>query len=540
MKRNDLYTVGCLLACSLLLSACGSITGGSEANIYNGAVFIADRETAGVNELFISDSETAEISKLSAALTTGGNVKSFKVNSNIGFITYLADQDIDGVDELFYIKQSVGVPTKVNAELSVGQNVSSYEWSPDGIYMAYIADQDTPGINELYVSDGKTSYKVSATGLTRNVIDYKWSPDSDSIAYSAQQTPTSTTEIYVSQSDGNVIATQVSDSSSIGSGIVDYEWAPDSSLIAYLADQDTTGVTELYTTSVDVITSTTISVLTDGDVQAFKWGNSSTLLAYTANPAATDDTNLFITVTDNNTSVIQASNVVLNGVVTSDFLWAPNDTYLAYVADQETDDVFELYITAFDGSVVGVKVSAALTTGGDVDTSEGFVWGTLSNQIVYRADQDTDEVFELYSSTTDGEASTTGVKISGDLVAGGSIKSDFKLSPFGSIVAYVADLETDGVFNLYATTLEEGGTDDARLSANTDAANAVFQYAWSTDGNKVFYIADQDVDGLNDAYTAAIADLAILNLSSSPASGTGITQGVFIDTFGVTDNLFPL
>jgi len=538
MRRDYLFAAGILSICSFMLSACGSVTGGSPPNTYNGAVFISDRDNAGTNELFISDSEAAEISKLSDTLVSGGNVKSFLVNSNIGFIAYLADQDIVGVDELYFIKQSVGVPQKLNTALAAGQNVSSYEWSPNGVYMAYIADQDTPGINELYVSDGKTVFKASPSGLTGSVIDYKWSPDSKIIACTARQTPTSTVELYASQSDGDVVATQISDSSAIDSGVTDYEWAPDSRLIAYLADQDSTGVIELYTSAADTLASTTVSAVSDGDVQAFSWSHSSTLLAYSANPAAADDVNLFITSHDSNTSV-KVSNVVAGGSVTADFLWAPNDSFVAYVADQEVDDVFELYITPFDGSSTGTKVSTALTGGGDVDTTEGFVWGPFSNQLVYRADQDVDDVFELYVSTISAGASTGVVKISGDLVAGGSVDSDFKLSTFGSLVAYVADQETDEVFDLYVTTLTDN-TSAVKLSANPDPAHTVFQYAWSIDGTKLFYIADQDVDGVNEAYTANISNLTNINLSVSPSTGAGITQGALIDTFGVTDNIFPM
>jgi len=97
MRRDYLFAAGILSICSFMLSACGSVTGGSPPNTYNGAVFISDRDNAGTNELFISDREAAEISKLSDTLVSGGNVKSFLVNSNIGFIAYLADQDIVGV-----------------------------------------------------------------------------------------------------------------------------------------------------------------------------------------------------------------------------------------------------------------------------------------------------------------------------------------------------------------------------------------------------------------------------------------------------------
>ena len=61
--------------------------------------------------------------------------------------------------------------------------------------------------------------------------------------------------------------------------------------------------------------------------------------------------------------------------------------------------------------------------------------------VVYSADQDTDNVTELYSVPLLGGSTT---KLNGAFVSGGNLLS-FQLSPNGSRVVYWADQDTDGV-----------------------------------------------------------------------------------------------
>ena len=542
MKLDYLFKIVSLLIATSLISGCGTSGANNPPSVFNGAVFISDRETPLKNELYIVDSEATTVTKLSSGVLAG-SVKSFLVSPNTGFIAYLADQEVVGEFELYYLKnngntsQSTGVPIKINPDISApSESITDYQWSPNGLFVAYLSDPDGAGFQQLLISDAKTVIKVSPAVLTGDVTEIKWSPDSKSIAFKTLVTVND--EIHVSKADGSVIATQVSDST-IGAGPMDFEWSPDSSLIAYLSDQDNAGVVDLYTTADDVLLSTKVTDVTTGSVQAFRWPNlNSTLLAYSANPLVTNDVNLYITEPSNNTAIVVISAVTFGGGVTNDFLWAPDNSSIAYVADQTTSGVFELYTTLSDGTETGTKRSKDITGGGPgIDTTttdDSFKWSPASNQLIYRA-EDTVGVFELFTSTIDGVALTEGVKISGALVALGNVGSDFQVSPFGNAVTYIADQEDDEVFELYTTDLT-GTITPIRVSDDLSGTQDVFQHAWSTDGTKVFYIADQTFDGVNDVYTNFISGTTSANLSNnSPATGSVI--GALVDGLGVTENL---
>jgi hypothetical protein len=70
---------------------------------------------------------------------------------------------------------------------------------------------------------------------------------------------------------------------------------------------------------------------------------------------------------------------------------------VVYHADQDTDNVYELYSVPLDGSDSPVKLNSSLSGGEDVQ--HGFQISPASRRVVYRADQDVDEVIEPYAST---------------------------------------------------------------------------------------------------------------------------------------------
>jgi hypothetical protein len=53
------------------------------------------------------------------------------------------------------------------------------------------------------------------------------------------------------------------------------------------------------------------------------------------------------------------------------FLWSPNGSQVVYKADQDANEVYELYVVDLDCLEVSTKISGALAPGGDI---WDFVW----------------------------------------------------------------------------------------------------------------------------------------------------------------------
>ncbi len=78
---------------------------------------------------------------------------------------------------------------------------------------------------------------------------------------------------------------------------------------------------------------------------------------------------------------------------------SPNGAGVLYVADQDTDGVEELFTNGITGGTPQ-KLHSSLAPNGDVSTATGSApaFTPDSTHVVYEADQDTDDVFELYVS----------------------------------------------------------------------------------------------------------------------------------------------
>ena len=95
------------------------------------------------------------------------------------------------------------------------------------------------------------------------------------------------------------------------------------------------------------------------------------------------------------------------------------------------------------------KLNGALVSGGNV--TGFFKISPDSSRVVYRADQQTNDVIELYSVPLVGGSET---KLNGALVSGGEV-FDFQISPDSSRVVYKADQQTNEVVEFYSRVLAE-------------------------------------------------------------------------------------
>ncbi len=123
---------------------------------------------------------------------------------------------------------------------------------------------------------------------------------------------------------------------------------------------------------------------------------------------------------------------------------------MVYVANQDTAMVPELYSVPIGGPAAAVtKLNGAVVAGGNV--SAYFLISPDSSRVVYRANQQTASVAELYSAPIGGPAGSE-VKLNGALVPGGNV-TFFQVSPDSSRVVYLADQQMDNVVELHSVPI---------------------------------------------------------------------------------------
>ncbi len=137
------------------------------------------------------------------------------------------------------------------------------------------------------------------------------------------------------------------------------------------------------------------------------------------------------------------------------YRFSPASDAVAYVADEDTNNIDELYLVELASPAVSIKLNGALVAGGDID--RGIAFSLDGAQVVYTADQDTDEVVELYqvSRATPGDTD----KLNSTLTTGGNVLfQGFETSSDGKQLVYLADQDVDEDFELYMVDLETPGS----------------------------------------------------------------------------------
>jgi Tol biopolymer transport system component len=233
-----------------------------------------------------------------------------------------------------------------------------------------------------------------------------------------------------------------------------------------------------------------------GDTE-FRLSPDARVVVYLASPERDAVRRLYAVPADGSAAPRRLSgSFVRDGDVLAGFQISPDGRTVVYRADAETDEVIELYAVPLDGSAAPVKLSGALVTGGDVQGD--FVIAPDGARVVYRADAEVNERFDLYGAPIDGSAGPR--RLDGELVAGGDVLgahvpgvAALGISPDGTRVVYRADARVDEEVELFSVLLD-GSARALALAGPLPAGGDVLEsFAFTPDG-EVLYVADARVD----------------------------------------------
>jgi len=205
---------------------------------------------------------------------------------------------------------------------------------------------------------------------------------------------------------------------------------------------------------------------------------------------------------------------------------------VVFTADNDTPGVIELYASFDDGTNI-VKLSGALVAGGNVVDFRVSPVSTDGTWVAYVADQDTDDVFELYVVSVDKTDSDNPVKISGDPMAGNGIMEKasgryaFQWAPDTSRVAYLADQTTANVIELYSNTPDGSSSTTRRLSVMPATNRDVEDFAWSPNldnHRRIAYLADEQIVDVIELYTTAPDQTLSVKINDGLIPGGNVTD----------------
>ena len=417
----------------------------------------------------------------------------------------------NNVAELFV--SAIDGSSRVQVNSNVPSGIWDFEWSPDSGSIAYIADEDVNGERELYVvgENGTGHVKINgplpAGGDVFNGI--VWSPDSSQIAYVSDQTTNGQAELWTGAADGSVRVKASKVPAPGAVGVLNPIWSPDGSTIMYMGALDSPGVLELY------------AVKPDGSDHATVSG-----------------------------TMVSGGGVYLGG----GHQWSSDSMHILYVADQETDGQNELFVGVADGTS-NVKVNGVLGADADVYPAySSWDWSPDGTRATYETYDSGTSAFAAYLWTE-----STGINI--ELNAGSETRVlGTAWSPNGLEFAYFSDEVQDNTWqNLYISSADGTSTTKVSGTMSTDGGISYVFYrgngmrtvddGWSPDGSQYLYLADQNVDGINELFVSAADGSSKVKVSEAVATGLGLyyrSQGwspdgkkvIFVKEAGGTFSLY--
>lgn len=412
--------------------------------------------------------------KLNGDLVAGGDVQAsdwrhpgFLITPDGSRVVYLADAEVEDHHELF----SVPVQGPANAGVKLNGPIldppgvygRSYYISPDSQWVVYVALQDSTE-GELYSVpvDGPSGDGIKLNGLltpngavsgTKVAI----SPDSSHVVYVADQQTESVQELYSVPIRGPTNAGEkLNQFFGMNDDVYEFVISPDSQWVVYRANVETGSLTDLYSAPISGPASESRRISHDPPpgkyiTSVFAIHPSAGRVVYLDSDA--DVHNMFSTpLAGPPDDAMQLNKPMPPGGLVRRFEFAPDGDRVVYMAEQDIDEIMELYSVPVAGpSDEAVQLNGFLGLAGDV---ESFVISPDGRRVVYRGDHAgltgfNDEVFQLWMTSVDGSGSV--VLFSGSLVDDGDVTEEYNFAPDGRRVVYLADQDTDQVFELYVS-----------------------------------------------------------------------------------------
>jgi hypothetical protein len=183
------------------------------------------------------------------------------------------------------------------------------------------------------------------------------------------------------------------------------------------------------------------------------------------------------------------------------FAIAPDDSRVAYISDPVVNEQFHAYSVPIGGpSSLSGLLDTSTTSGRDVTD---LVFTPDSSQVVFRADFEENDRFDLYRSAADGSEPEEQLTNDSQFDFGRSASAEFALHPDGKRVVYIFDEDAPGdERGLGEQKLLGSYFQDARLNQEPVAGGTVAHFEVFPDSAGTLYLSDQDVDSRYRIYVA--------------------------------------
>lgn len=427
--------------------------------------------------LFSVPTTGGEIVHLSDELPEDGEIFSFKISPDSQHLVYVVTVPAIGDVGVYSVPVQGGSVVELFGDMAPGRYIMAEKISQDSSTV-YFKERANPAAEVLWrvpIGGGEPE------PLTPEdcAVNFEITSDSQSVVYNLIGCGES--GLYRRTLDGSIIPLHVP-------SIFDFKIAPDNEYIVYRL-RNVDSQFELYSVTMDGSVTECLNgdLVPDGNVLTYEITPDSTYVVYRADEEIDGMNKLYRANIDGAGTRLRLTpwDFPAGGNVTS-FKITPNSLGVVYKADQEVDDRFDLFAVSISGALAPYYLTEDMISDGGVLEYE-ITPNSLG--VVFIADWLIDKQYELFATLINGSAIT---RLNVDLTDDGDVKN-FKISNNSLGVVYLADQVQDEVNNLYAVFILGG----LPVQVNPDCVDGgdVEYFLLITPDNKgVIYIADQEVD----------------------------------------------
>lgn len=476
----------------------GDFTGDQESSVFSDRDFeFSPDGTRVVYRVEASASDTLDEGLFSVPVTGGepirlngdlpeaGRVKAgFKISSDSTRVIYVADQSFLRVDEIFSASITGGESVRLNPEFSpVGEfrQVGEFDITPDASRVVYEARQfssnsSSGGVLFSVPTRGGSAIRLSQVGSEVFFGDANFliTPNGESLVYLANASRDPHQLFSVPITGGASIRLDQGEDDNFVRIFRDFEITPDGSRVVYVLNNVFSNESQLL--SVQITGGESIVLNQElNPSEVFREGRVSpdgTRVIYLTR-LSTGDANerldrLFsVPILGGDSVMLNDNSAFFRNSLSEQQLFSPDGSRVIYVSDQSIEGVNELFSVPITGGTP-IRLNSDLVLGGDVRFFPiAPEVGANSDFVVYIADQNVDEQFELFSSPIlgrdafDGVVSLPDAPLDRDIpffVSLTEVNDDGSFTALPSINGTIFAGQTSAGFNLGDVVINENAT----------------------------------------------------------------------------------